>query len=323
MPNRNLDRQKVIMCNDVVEAVLPYGISQEDAEEVLVNLKMTDKQRYMELQGLTRAEDAGRQYNDTHYWRVVSAPVAAKTKSKRVNQIIVQFPMLVEISDRWEQSFFKLVQEVADHHNEVHPAQVMWLFGIGDVHSSQVFAASMKGEPLPESDGTLLLEFSARDRYMITDAPTLETLKVKARQIARSILPEEITDKEGVLNLGAANKRWELEDTLAELVYETFAVGRIDGRGEEVAKALARAVMRETSATVAPGALPIGIHLMLAMLLDRLPNREAIITHEELEIYMGRVVKVIAGHDAQQHHVVIKLQDTPQVGNEPGEVDGK
>lgn len=306
--------QMIIMCNDQVEAVLPYGTTSDQSEEILVRLKMEDKERHMSTQGTARAVEAGTSYDETRYWRVKEVPIVANHKPRLLNTIVIQFPCKVEISNHWEAELFKLVQDVADHHNAIHPAQVMWMFGAGDVTSSEVIRASMMGEPLPGDFGTYHIEFNSREQYAVTEAPTLTHLKAKVRAFIEQLqthLPEK-TNEDGTLNLKEFTTQYQIEDDLFEILYEGYAVGRIDGRGEDISKALARSIMRETSANVEPGSLPMGVYLAMAMLLERMPNKSIVISHADMARSLDKINRIVTDHDNTAHALTISMEEVPE-----------
>jgi hypothetical protein len=174
-----------------------------------------------------------------------AAPVKSEPDKQLISRIEVGFPVPVEISGNWYKEFDKLLGEICSHYEATHPREVMWVFGMG----SRMISNPMIDGPLKFDDSVYSVEIACRERFEITEAPTLETIKNR--------IP------------GGHDVHTHLD--LIELVEEAYALGRRDYTGDQLLKKLA-STFRESG---------MSNLLLLACLLKR-AGGEAVISPAEV-----------------------------------------
>ncbi len=84
--------------------------------------------------------------------------------TKRI-RIIIDFPVLVDVSNDVENGIIDLIQEhVCEKYKLEHPDRTMWVFGYGDMMTCNPLMLS-DDEPIPFDSNVFHIECAERERY--------------------------------------------------------------------------------------------------------------------------------------------------------------
>lgn len=184
----------------------------------------------------------------------------------------MQFPLPVEISDDWLRAFNELISEVCKHYEATHPSRVMWLFGQGQTYKYNWHVVD-ENHPQEYNELSYTIEVSEREKYSITEAPSITHLRERAASLslqkrigAEDII--ELIDEAYAIGLIRNQAVRELRDERTALNNENDPGGRAEGAVITVA-ALVQKLGGKTEITVEEAAQVIGSELHV----NRLHNR--------------------------------------------------